>query len=253
MVRGVALCLSDVVDELVNELLERAALPGTGLLGLAELHVVLAFVEQASDLLAQLGDLPVHRARLLRVCLAHALDLAHVALLGVEHRLAEARLDREQGVGAVLGRERLQQRVAMLARLRRHDLLDLRLHGVASLGAKGRGDPLGELLGALLERAAELAVELSEPLLELVAHVVDVRGGRLAVEHPSADLDRLADRLGRGPSRLGAVADQPRRALVLHRERLDHEPVVEGADDAVGRFSECELGFLRCFHEDSRR
>jgi hypothetical protein len=56
------------------------------------------------------------------------------------------------------------------------------------------------------------------------------------------------------PAELLALADQMGRALVLHRERLDDDLVVERADGAVaGRLAELKLWFLRGFHVDSRR
>src|SRR5690606_18102157 len=83
----------------------------------------------------------------------------------------------------------------------------------------------------------------------LAPHVVDVGGGLLAVEHPSADLDRLSHGVSRRLAGLLALADQVRGALIVDGERLDDDPVVERANRAVcGGFGEGELWAFGCFH-----
>src|ERR687897_1245375 len=137
-----------------------------------------------------------------------------MALLGIEHRLAEASLHGDQRIRAVLGGERLDQRLALLARLGTDYLLDLGLNGVVAVGPEHGGNPLGQLRGTLLERAPELPVELAESCLELVTHVVDVGRRLLGIEHTRADLDRLSDGLGGRLLGLGPLAYDSRSARV---------------------------------------
>ncbi len=118
---------------------------------------------------------------------------------------------------------------------------------------EGRRDPLGEQLVAGLERPAEPLAQLRRLTLELRPHVVGLGGGALALEHPGADLDRVAHRLGGRVAGLGALADELRGAGVLDRQRLDHEPVVERADGAVGPVVEGELWSFGCFHGNLSR
>ena len=142
----------------------------------------------------------------------------------------------------------------MLAGLGADDLLDLRLDRVVAIGAECGRDLGRERLRALLERLPEAGIELTEPLLELAADVVDVRGRLLAVEHPAADLDRLAHGLGRRASGGGAIAHQAGGARIVDLEPLDHQTVVEGAHGAaVGVVAERELWSFGCFHVDSRK
>ena len=100
---------------------------------------------------------------------------------------------------------------------------------------------VGEQLVARLERLAEPLAQLAGLALELGADVVDLGRGALALEHAGADLDRVADRLRRRVPGLGALADEPGRALVVDGERLDHEAVADRADGpgaAAGGFVE---------------
>ncbi len=80
-----------------------------------------------------------------------------------------------------------------------------------------------------------LATVLVENALVLTPNEVDLDLGILAVEHPRADLDRPPDRPRRLFAGLRTLPDDPRGALVRDRETLDDEPVLENADDAVGR------------------
>ena len=65
-------------------------------------------------------------------------------------------------------------------------------------------------------------------LAELGLDVVDLRPDTLTLEHPGADLDRVADRLLARLAGLDALAHELGGALVIDLEALDHEAVVEG-------------------------
>src|SRR5581483_6546652 len=252
-VRGdVAARASDALERRVYPLLEHEALAGPRLLGLGHPLVGALALHQARQLLPQLRDLRLHRAGLARVALAQALDLLAVALLGLQDRLAEALLDRDEGVGAVLRREHPQKRLHVIAGATGDDLADLRLDRLVA--AEGARDRLGHRLAALLERGLEPAVELAEARLELAAHVVHVDGRLLGVEDAGPDLDRLADRLRRGLPGLRALAHDAGGALVGQLEALDDEPVADRADGARRLAAvHLELGILGCFHGSSRR
>ncbi len=212
-------------------------------LGLGDHLVGFVAAAQLLDLAAQLGDdAPV----LLALGLLAGAELA----VDLDHRVLEV----EQRVRALLRREELEQRLALLDQRLPDELVDVLLDRAVAAAVEGLGDPLGESLVARLERPGEPLAQLARLALELGPDVVDLGGGALALEHPGADLDRVADRLaGRVPG-LGALAHELGGAPVLDRQPLDHEPVVERAHRAVGRaVVEGELGSLGRFHADSRR
>ena len=250
----VAAGAGDRLDRRVDALLEADPLAGSGRLRLGELELVLVLVEQAGEVLLELVDLGLHRPRLGRVRLAQLLDLGAVALLGLEDLLPDPDLHRVQRVRGVLGGQRGEQLLALLARLPGDDLLDLRLDRVVALGTEGGRDPLAERLGALLQRAAQPAVELVEALAELALDVVDVGGRALALDQAGADLDRLGHRLGRRPTLGGLLAHDPGGARVGDGQPLDHEPVLDHPDGAVaGGLIEGELWSFGRFHENLPR
>ena len=151
-------------------------------------------VEQPREFSLQLGDLRLHRARLLRVRLAQPLDLAGGG--APRSRASSCRsvpAVATSGLAGVLGGQRAQQLLALLARLGRDDLLDLRLDRVVALGAEGARRS-ARRAPRRPPRACRPSSRSSSPspALELAAHVVDVGRGALAVEHAGADLDRLA-------------------------------------------------------------
>ena len=80
-------------------------------------------------------------------------------------------------------------------------------------------------------------------LLELRLHELRVRAGLLAVEHARADLDRVADRLGRVVAVLLALANDANGALVVDDEAVDRDDIAEYADVRLPEWS-------GCFHVD---
>ena len=116
---GVSARAGDLLDRGVDALLEAAALAGPGGLGLGDALVGVLALEQPREVLLELGDLRLHRPRLLRVRLAQLLDLGPVALLGLEHAWLDPDLDPDQRVGGVLGGQRLHQLLALLGAPRR--------------------------------------------------------------------------------------------------------------------------------------
>ena len=178
---------------------------------------------------------------------------------------------RPQRVELVVGGEAVQERLVALL----EDPLDPRLHGALAVLAEERSELLGELdawpssaaLRAPSTSSArspaqlaldpldasgsclELLAVLAGQALELALDVVDLGRDLLAVEHPGADLDRLRDRVRAGSDRTRRAArTTPGGALVGDRQLLDHEPVVERADGALGAWIERELWLLGGFH-----
>ncbi len=191
---------------------------------------------------------PCMRACLLRMRVAKALDLGAVALLSLEHRLAELLLDADQRVRRVLGRKEpgsrpRAARACSSATISR----TWRLHGL--IAVECFGELLGDRLRALFERAFELFVELAEAGLQLAAHVIDVDRRLLGVEDAGADLDRLADRVGRGRAGLRAARGRPRRRAGRRRSAPSitmRSPSARTVPDGI--VAELKLWFLRGFH-----
>ncbi len=114
---------------------------------------------------------------------------------------------------------------------------------MAVLGAEDLLDALVEVLRDLAGRVGELRVEVAGGLLELRLDELRVRAGLLAVEHARADLDGVADRLGRVVAVLLALANDANRALVVDDEAVDRDDIAEYADVWLPEWS-------GCFHVD---
>ena len=232
----------------VGELLEGAALArcrarprGDALVG-----VVAARADGRSPRAARQSAPCIASAALLRV--AQALDLGPVALLRFEHGLAELLLDADE---RIVSSSAVSEPGDGLAAAR------------ACLGRRSRESAPGPsrrrpnaaascsaIVSALSSSVPlELLVELPEAGLELAAHVVDVGGGLLAVEDAGADLDRLADGVGRGLVQPAALADETRGALVVDREARRsrcRSPSARTVPSAS--IAELKLWLLRGFH-----
>ena len=72
--------------------------------------------------------------------------------------------------------------------------------------------------------------ELGGGALELGLDELGVRAGLLAVEHARADLDRVADQLGRILAVLLALRDEPDGALVVDDEAVDDHAIAHDPD-----------------------
>src|SRR4051812_42301154 len=100
-----------------------------------------------------------------------------------------------------------------------------------------------ELLGLLLDPLARGPRPLAEgrlerPVgaLELGLHEVRVRPGLLAVEHARADFDGVGDDLHRVVAGLGALAHEPRGALVVHDDAVDGHAIADDADAGLAKW-----------------
>jgi hypothetical protein len=121
-------------------------------------------------------------------------------------------------------------------------LLELTVE-VAVLGAEDLLDALVEVLRHLARPIGELGIQLGGRLLELRLDELGVRPGLLAVEHARADLDRVADGLGRVLAVLLALANDAHRAVVVDDQAVDRDHVAEYADVGLPQWS-------GCFHVD---
>jgi hypothetical protein len=115
----------------------------------------------------------------------------------------------------------LHRRVAIAPEVPRHELADLVGVGVEGLGhrsgvlAQVALELLLHVLGHRPRLLGERALDLARELLELAADEVDLRAGRLAVEHARADLERVGNRLLAGDPELEPALDELGERTVL--------------------------------------
>ena len=189
-----------------TSLLEADALAGAGGLRLGDQKVGLVVLSQLDHLACQ-GLEPLAK-RLLAGLLSSA---------QVPERAHDRPLEVGQGIGAILGRELLQQGRALLVQRTAHELRDLLLDGSIAAAIEVVRDPLGQLLVAGLQRPGQPLAQFGRMALELRANVVHLGGHVLTVQHPRSDLDRVSH----GPRGLlpglRSLAHHPRGSLVGDR------------------------------------
>ena len=236
------------VDRVGDRLLEGAPLGGALLALSGDLLELALLVAEPLELLPELPQLLEQRT------------LGGVGAVGrLGDRLERAGLEVGERVRAV-GRRELAHHVLARAHERlghelAHAVLDRGRATVAEellevarkvpvLGSEHLVDLRAEVLGDRAGLVGELTFELAGRALELGLHVLGVGGRLLAVEHPRADHERVANGLDGIVAGLLALAHEPDRAFVLHVELANDEPVADHGDVGLPEGGGCFHGCL---------